>query len=834
MNILHDIRYGVRMLFKQPAFSVAAILVLSLGIGGSTAMFSIVNTLLLKPLLIDHPEQLVGVYSRDAHKPGEYRAFSYPNFADLRDQNSVFSSVTAHNLAMVGLAEGDSSRRTFADIIPANYFSTFGVPLYRGRPFNAAEEQPGSQIPVAIVSYTYWRKKGSDPDLLGKTLQINGRMYTIVGIAAEGFTGSTAMLSPELYLPTGMYESLINGFEGKIRPLAARDNYNLIAIGRLKPGVTLDAANTGLAVTADRLARAYPAENKDQQFMVARLSRLGVSTAPMNDSELTFPSLLLIAMAGVVLLIASLNVANMMLVRATARRREVAVRMALGARRRNIAQQLFTEGLVLSVLGGAAGLLLAYFGANLLLNSMTKLAPVDLAFSGAPDVRVLAATMGFCVLSALVFSIGPARSLSESHIVADIKDGESRESLGRGRFFTRRNLLVAGQIALSLMLLTAAGLFLRSSMQAARVEPGFNIANSVLLEVDPRLAGYDEDHGRQLYRTLLERLRAVPGVESAGMAATVPFGMVNLGRNVEPAEAPVSNSASTKRGLSVSENIVSDGYFKSMGIAVLQGRGFRENEIDPKAAPVAVIDELAAKKLWPKGSVLGQRIRLVPDGGTHAIQEAEVIGVVGDVQENVIGEGIEPHIYLPFGQEYLSDMTIHLAVNRQDPNLLEDLRREVRLVDPKLPVLALRTMRTHLDSSFGLWIVRTAARLFSVFGGTALLLAMVGLYGLRAYTVARRTREIGIRLALGARPSDAQRLILREGLLLTAAGALVGLALSLAIGKVLGSMLYKVSGLDPLVLASSTAMLAAVSLLACYLPALRASRVDPMVALRQE
>jgi predicted permease len=841
------------MLFNQPGFSLAAIVVLALGIGGSTAMFSIVNELLLKPLAMQNSNEIVGLYSRDSRKPDSYRAFSYPNYADLREKNAAFSAVMAHNMAMVGLAEGDTTRRVFADVVSSNYFATLGSPLFRGRAFTPDEERPGSGIPVVIVSHAYWRKNGSDPDLIGKTRQINGKIVTIVGITAEGFTGTTALLSPELYLPLGMYESAVNDFDGHGRMLAARDNPALILIGRLRPGVTESSANASLQVVADRMAQAYPAENKDQVLSVHPLSRMSISDAPMKDNELLVPSGLLIAMAGVVLLIASLNVANMMLARGAARGREIAIRQALGAGRRNILQQLFTEGLVLALIGGAAGILLASSGTSILMNSMSRLAPVDLLFDASPDARVLLATLGFCVLSALLFSLGPARILSRTSIVAGIKSGESQDTLaGKSRVvFSRRNMLVMSQIALSMMLLTASGLFIRSAIATARVEPGFQMDHRLLLEVDASMAGYDEAHGRQLYRTLIDRLRGMPGVESASMAATVPFGMISLGRSVQlPGGAPVGCRF----------NVIADDYFKTLDIPLLQGRAFNQNEAGAKTSGVVMLDRLAADRLWPaddaakgtgagKGSgAVGKHIQLLATGGASGSQDVEVVGVVANVQENVFGGGLQPHVYVPFGQEYQADMNIHLKLASQpgkggdtgagnassDAQFLETARREVASVDSRLPVLALTTMRDQLDSSVELWIVRTAARLFSIFGGVALLLAMVGLYSLRAYTVTRRTREIGIRLALGAQPSDARQMILREGLVVTAIGAGSGLVLSLLAGRVLTSLLYKVSGVDPLVFFSSAAILGMVSLLACYLPALRASRVDPMIALRHD
>jgi predicted permease len=837
-NLIQDIRYGIRMLFKQPGFSLAAVVVLSLGIGGSTAMFSIVDALLLKPLLVQKVDQIVGCFSRDTQKPDSYRAFSYPNFADLRADNGVFSSLAAHNLALVGIKEGDATRRVFSDIVTSNYFETLGVPLFRGRTFTLEEEQPGSGIPSLIVSYSNWRKTGADPDLLGKTRQINGRIFTVIGITAKGFTGTNAMISPELYMPMGMYESVVNDFDGHGRQLASRNNHALIVLGRLREGMTQQTANASLAVVADRMARAYPGENKDQTFLVHTLSRNNVSSRPPRGNEVAFPAILMISLAGIVLLIASLNVANMMLVRGAARRKEIAIRQSLGAKRGSILQQLLIEGLILAFIGGAAGLALAAGGTSVLMQSLARLAPIDLVYNSAPDFRVLLATAGFCVLSAIIFSLGPARSASKASIVTTLKSGETQERVGIGwARFSPRNFMVVGQIALSLTLLTAAGLFIRSARTTQQVEPGFRIENSTLIEVDPSLVGYDEARGRQVFRAVLDRVRAVPGVESASMAATVPFGMVSLGRNIQrSSDAPSNGSTSNENdGLSCRFNLVGENYFTTLGIPLLQGRAFNQNEIESaRADSVVVLDQVAAQRLWPSGNPVGQHIRLLAGRDSKESRDAEVVGIVAGVQEDVFGEGLQPHVYVPFGQEYQADMTIHLKTTAQGANFLESLRREVSAVDSRLPVIELGTMRTHLEASFDLWIVRTAARMFTVFGSVALVLAMVGLYGLRAYTVARRTREIGIRLALGAKPGDAQRMILREGLVITSVGVVAGLALSLLAGKVLASVLYKVSGVDPLVFLTATSVMGAVSLLACYLPALRASRVDPMVALRYE
>jgi predicted permease len=845
-NLVRDLRFGARMFRKNPGFTFAAVAVLALGIGANTAIFSLVNAFLLKPLVIHNPSELVSLYSHDVQK-ADYRAFSYPDYADMRNDGTVFSGLLAHTFSMIGLSEGDSTRRVFADIVSSNYFTTVGVPLYQGRSFSAEEERPGSAIPTAIVSYAYWKKNGADPQLLGKTLRINGRVYTIVGIAPEGFTGTTAMISPEIYLPMGVYELAMNDFEGGGRSLASRDNHGLFLVGRLRPGVTQESADALLATVASQLARAYPESDKDQTFLARPMARLGISTQPRSDSELLVPAALLLAVAGVVLLIASLNVANMMLARGTTRGKELAIRLALGGSRADILRQLLAEGFLLALGGGMAGLLMAYWSTAALVRSMARLAPLDLVYSAGPDIRVLAATIGFCVLSTVLFGLGPAWNLSRKELFAGLKIGErADDASGRRRgVFARRNLLVMGQIALSLMLLSAAGVFIRSSVRAARLEPGFRTSGEIVAELDASLAGYNETRGREVYRALDERLRTTPGVESVGMAATIPFGMVSLGKNVHrSSDAPGdtagggahSDSATSK--VECRYNIVSEDYFRALGVPLLRGRAFTSADADNNTHPVAILDQFAADKLWPGGDALGKRVRFRTGGDNGPEVDADVVGVVGNVQENIGGQSWPPHIYTPFGQPYQADMTVHLHVTDQSPQaeaqMLETVRGAIRDVDPQLPILALKTMRMHVDSSFDLWIVRTGARMFVIFGGVALLLAAIGLYGVRAYTVAMRTREIGIRMALGANASDALRMMLREGLVLTAIGAAVGLVLSVAVGKVLSSLLYRVDSFDPVVLSAAPLLLTAVSLIACYIPARRAARLDPMVALRDE
>ena len=828
-HALRDLKYAARVLRKDAAFTALAIAVLALSIGGNTAIFSLVNAMLLRPLKIQNPEQIVGCYSVDAHPPGFSRGFSYTNYIDLRENNPVFTSVAAHGVASVGVgtAEGGTTHRVGADIVSSNYFATLGVPLFKGRPFTTDEERPDSGAPVVILSYSYWKKTGADPEAVGKPLRINGRTFSVVGITPEGFTGTMALVSSELYLPLGAYAIANNDFEHSLKQ---RDLYSLISFGRLKPGLTVQQADAQLAVVASQMAKAFPLENRDQTLIVQTLSRLGVSPNPSPASDLSeskIPVILLMSMAAVVLSIASLNLANMMLARGTARRKEIAIRLAIGGGRSRIVRQLFTEGFLLACLGGSAGLLVASGGCALLIRSLATIAPMDIVFFPAPDVRVLAATLGFCLLSTVVFGLWPAWRLTRPDLVSDLKISGAEDAGGGTRLFSRRNALVIAQLSLSLMMLAAAGLFVRSEFRAANIEPGFTLANEVLVEVDPSLAGYDETQGRRIYSALLPRLRSIPTVESVGLAHLVPFGnehwMFGLHR--------AGDKQSDAPAVGAHYNVVSDDYFKTLGIPLLRGRAFRaaENSMTVEHR-VAIIDQLAAQRLWPDSDAIGKQINFNST-------DAEVVGVVGEVREQIIGESTaQPHVYVPFGQAYQADMRIHMKVTSQSSQaqalLLETIRREIRAVDDRVPVLTLKTLSNHMDTSLDLWLVKTGARMLGIFASVAILLAMIGLYAVKAYTVARRTREIGIRMAVGAGSADVLRMVLREGLGVTAIGVAGGVILALASGRLLAGMLYEVQAVDLTVLSLATLLLTAISLLACYLPARKAAHIDPMAALR--
>jgi predicted permease len=856
-TVIQDLRQSVRLLYKNPGFSLTAIMVLALGIGANAAIFTVVNSLLFRPLAgSDRPGQVVGVYSHDRTRPDSYRGFSYPAYTDVRDRAGVFSEVAAFSLAFVGIGEHDTTRRTFAATVTRNYFSTLGVDLLAGRAFTAEEERPDSRAAVAIVSYQYWKGHGGDLSILGRTIQVNARPYTVVGIAPRGFTGTSVLVGPEVWVPVGAYDLVQNDFmrDTTARSLADRRAEQLLVVGRLKPGLTEATAGPPLEVLSRQLEKAYAAENRNQRLSVHRLPRVSISTSPETDGEIGGSFAMLMAMAGIVLLVACLNLANMMLARGTARRKEIAMRLALGGSRSRIIRQLLTEGMLLSLVGGVAGLLLGYWSMHLLVATLLPLSPVPLTVDWRPDVRILLATLGFCLFSTVVFGLGPAWTLSRTRIVPQLKEHAGEDPRGRLRWFSARNLLVAAQIALSLGLLTTAGLFTRGAVKAGQADPGYRLDRQLIAELDASLAGYDEARGREVYRRLMERLRAVPDVQSASLASLVAFGAMTEGKTVQKAGTPPGAGKDGRPvGAGVVYYIVGADYFRTLGVPILRGRGFTlAEEQDAEAPPVAIVDEPLARALFPGQDPLGQMIQLpskenaAPTQGSGIVYSdshderhaMEVVGLVPGLRHQLFDHSPVAHLYVPFGRQFRSGINVHIRLASSSPEVearaLQGVRREIRAVDERLPVLGLKTMTEFRDTSMLYWIVQAAAWLFAVFGVVAVFLAVVGLYAVKAYMVARRTREIGIRMALGSTPADVLWMVLKEGLALTAGGLAAGLLIAGGIGSLVASMLYDVGALDPLVFLSAPLLLAAASLGASYLPARHATHVLPTVALRSE
>jgi predicted permease len=643
-----------------------------------------------------------------------------------------------------------------------------------------------------------------------------------------------------------------------------RNGTQLRIIGRLKPGMTAAAAKPALEGLAVNLEKAYPVEQKNQTFMTAPVSRIAVSTNPTAASGVKSIAPLLLGMAVVVLLVACLNLANMLLARGTARRKEIAIRLALGGSRWRIVRQLLSEGFVLALLGGMGGLVLGLWSSDLLIGSMRKFMPFQIVWSTGANPAILAATFGSCLLGTLMFALGPALKISRSAVITDLKEHAGEDAMRRRWKFLPRNPLVVVQIAFSLALLTAAALFVRGANKAASVDSGLKPGASYLLEVDASLAGYEPKRAQELYQNLNARLAALPGVEQVSISATVPFGITSSDKNVQragvnPGADARPSTAAEGLAFKAAWNSVGANYFSTVGLPVLRGRAFTEAEATQPGPSVAIIDEPLAKKLWPDGDALGQRVQYAAEntpsgqrggdaaGGTGAAlskeekqdETIEIIGIVPVTRHDLFAsEEPDGSIYVPFARGFQSDVSFFVRFRSLAPGTeaatADLLRRAVREVDPSLPIILLQTFAQFLDSNLDLWLVRAGAAMFSVFGGLALGLAAVGLYGVKAYSVARRTREIGIRMALGAQPGMVLRLIMGEGSVMLVTGLALGLLLAAATGKILSGILFEVGAFDPPAFASAFIILAAATLFATWLPARRATRINPMVALRTE
>src|SRR2546423_3680999 len=510
--MMHDLRFAVRQLWKAPGFTIAAVLVLTLGIGANTAVFSLVNTMLFAPPGYARPDELVQIFSQDTKNPKSFREFSYPTLNDIRERNSVFSGVAGFNVGMIGIGEKNNTRRAFTSLVSANYFEVLGVAPALGRVFTLEEERPGHAASVAIVSYGYWTRHNHDASILGSQVLINGRSYTIVGILPKTFTGTLAVLSPEVWLPLSAFEFVAPNYTNDpAQTLGNRKSEQLLLIGRFKQGVTAASAGAALKTVAANLERAYPVEQKDQTFVTAPLSRFSISDDPPDDSEFRAIAPMLLGMAAVVLLVACLNLANMLLARGTARRKEIAIRLALGGSRWRVVRQLLTEGFLLALLGGAAGLLVGVWASKILALSMRNLLPLDLVWNAGPNAPTLIVTFSFCLLGTVAFALGPALKLSRNSVIGDLKEHAGDDVVRRRWRFLPRNPLVVVQIAFSLALLTAAALFIRGADKAASLETGLPLENALMLEGDASLGGFNSQRSEQPYPTLSDRLAAVSG-----------------------------------------------------------------------------------------------------------------------------------------------------------------------------------------------------------------------------------------------------------------------------------------------------------------------------------
>jgi predicted permease len=840
-TLWQDLRYSLRLLAKHPGFTLTAIGVLTLGIGVNAGIFGIINGLLLRPLAgAGAPGEVVGIYSKDRTTERGYRALSFPGFADLRAVNGPFAHVAAHNVALGGVTEHGTTRQTMIDLVSAGYLATLGVRPILGRDFTAAEERPGSTDRTAIISYSYWKRLEFDPGVLSKTVRLNGQDYAIIGVAPEGFSGTTAVIGTEFFLPLNVHDLFENDFASRDQfPLSDRRNRSLLAVGRLKPDVTRDQANERLKIIAAAHEQAYPAENKNQDLIVRPLSRLSISTTPQDDAELYAPFVLLQGLAAAVLLTSCLNLANMMLAFGASRQKEIAIRLAVGGGRFRIVRQLLVQGLLLSLAGGVIGLVVSSWAIRALVAGMGTVLPFAIGINVSMDYRVVIATFTCCALATLSFGLWPALRMTRPDLLTALKD-QAGEISGRlsGRI-TVRGALVTAQLALSLALLVLSGLFVRGAMAGANADPGFAIDPLVVAEIDPRLGGYDQTRTQEARRAVIERLRSTPGIESVAASSIVPFGDYSISGPVQREGPRLKNEDPDAAGKLVHAHIytVTSDYFSTLGLSMLRGREFTTAEEAAVSGTVPVIiDASLAERLFVNEDPVGQLLQHGANGGGPESTPMLIVGVAPGIKHDLFERRPEPHIYLPSGSSRDTRMFVYVraASPHNGDALAGTVREQLRIVDADMPVSNVRSFRARHESSAQVWLLRAGARMFLTLGIAAAFVAVVGLYGVRSYLVSRRSREFGVRMALGAAPSDVMRLVLKEAVTTTAVGLATGLGLGILLGWGLSAVIYQVSPFDPITLGSAAGLLALASLAASAVPARRAAHVLPMTALRND
>ncbi|MCC6987767.1 MAG: ABC transporter permease [Acidobacteria bacterium] len=844
-DILGDVRTSLRQLGRTPGFTAAAIAVLALGIALNAAVFGVVHALVFAGRAFAEPDQVVQIYSRHTQEVDSYRAFSHGAFEVLAARRDVFTGVTAHTLGTVGVREttGGDARRTFAGFVAASFFDVLGVPVVQGRPFTADEGRPGAGATVAIATNAYWQRTGRRADLVGSTVLVNERPVTIVGITPPGFTGTMMVIGPELLLPLGAFDLLrTESFADDTRALAAPDTFPLYLVGRLAPGVTPAAASTRLAPADAALADAFPAQYRGRALSVAPLPRFGTSTNPMDERVLSTLAIVFLGLTSAVLLIVCLNLASVLVARGEARRREFAIRLALGGGRARIIRQLLVEALLIGGAAAVGGVLVAVPAIDAFLGTLLARLPISLSIDAGTSGAATAAAFGFGVVASVLFALGPALIHSRDRQFGDLKHQLGDTAPTKRRWV--RSPLVAAQVALSLALLVAAGLFVRLARDGTAVDAAMAAEATVIADLDGALAGLDEARALPIYAALESELAALPGVETAAIGVTVPFGGVNLGYEVRRAgtrPAPGDRPATPAEGRAFEAkwNAVGSGYPRAMGLTLRRGRTFTEAEAQRAGAPrVAIIDDILARQLWPDGDAIGQSIHIgselsAADGGVPVA--VQVVGIVSPQITNVFPTEQEGTVLVPFAQGYRSGVHLHVRPRAGgDADLVRDVRRVIQATAPGVPVFGVTTFGAHLASSIEFWGLRTLATAMSGIGLFAAFIAVVGVYGAKSYAVARRSREIGVRLAVGASPARVRAQILGEALWIGGVGVAVGALLGLGIGQALDAVFVDMVPFDAAVFTVTPLALLAACAAAAWLPARRASRLDPAQVLRSE
>ena len=814
-SLIKDIRYAVRGLIKRPGFMAIAVITLALGIGANTAIFSLVNTVLLRSLPVERPGEIVAVAVRG--KDDSMSAFSYPNYKDFRDRNEVLNGLLVYRFVPLSLSRSGMNERIWGYEVSGNYFDVLGVKAVQGRTFLPEEDQAKLAHPVIVLSYDCWQRRfNGAADMVGKQLLINNHQFQVIGVAPQGFKGTEFVYTPEMWIPASMMEWAEPGATW----IDDRGSKNFFAVGRLKSGVSASQAEASLKILAQQLAKEYPDTNEGQSV---KITAPGFILPELRGAVVSF-SWVLMGAVGLVLLVTCTNLAGLMLARATDRRREIAIRLAMGANRVRLMRQLLTESILLSFVGGAVGVFIAVWFIDMLLAFKP---PVDfpLALDVGVDWRVLLFSLVVSVAAGAVFGLAPALQATRPDVSSTLKDTAAQGGASKARL---RSVLVVAQIAISLMVLIAAGLVVRTLQQLQTMNPGFDSHNGLTMSFDLGLQGYDEARGQQFYRQLAERLQSLPGIESAAIGSYIPLSLNFNSRNAYVEGKPAERGENAPLAMNAS---VGPNYFKTMRTAILQGREFTEQDQE-KSERVAIVNETFVKRLMPElqntAEAVGKRFSFQGATGPWV----RIVGVAQAGKYFNIAEDPRPFIWTPMSQDYNTSGLLLVRTKGDPEPLFAAVRGQVQSLDPNLPLFDVKTFTEHMK--LALFPAKVAATVLGVFGLVALMLAAIGVYGITSYAVAQRTHEIGIRLALGAQLNDVLRLVLGHGLKLTIIGAAIGLAGAFLVTRAITSVLYGVSATDPVTFGFVSVVLVGVALVACYVPARRATKVEPLIALRNE
>jgi putative ABC transport system permease protein len=811
-----DLRYGVRMMAKRPVFTAVAVLSLALGIGANSAIFAIVDNFLWAPFPgVNDADGIYYLSTTDPKNPG-LLPVSTLNYEDYRDQNQVFDELAAFGFGTpMDLTAGGETERIFGQMVTVNYFQTLRVGFTQGRGFLPEEGKALGGEPVVVLSHGLWQRRfGSDENILGKPITLNNRPYTVVGIAPQGFEGTFPGFSPAVYAPYTMRDHLLPALSWLT---ASRRGLWLLAVGRIKPDISREQAQAGMETLARQLEQQYPDANEGRSVALTTLAEARANPAGQAQNPVPLIAGLLLAVVGVVLLIACANVANLLLARAASRQKEIAVRLAMGASRWRLVRQLLTESLVLAFFGGAVGVLVSFWVTDLLLGFQP---------TGGFPFQLEASIFLISILTGVIFGLAPAVQTTRPDIHENLKEG-GRQSAEGATGHRLRGLLVVAEVALAVVALVGAGLFARSFQNAIGIDPGFDRENVITLNLDVSLQGYEQPRGEQFYRHLQERMGAVAGVQEATLTSRLPLSF-GLQRTLRPEEQA---SSEEDRGVLVNVATVDVGYFDTMKIPIDRGRAFEVTD-DANTPPVAIVNGTLAERFFPGQDPLGKRFQFPAGGDGLWTPPIEIVGVARETKYVTLGEDPIPFAYLPFRQDYQAASILVLKTAGDPGGIMPMVRREIRTMDAGLPIFNVLTLEEQIANS--LWLPRTGAYLLGAFGLLSLVLAAVGLYGVISYSVSQRTHEIGIRMAMGAQKAHILKMVLRQGLVLVAVGVVIGLGLAYAGSRVIVSLLYGVNAADPVTFLGIAVLLGVVALLACYWPARRATSVDPMFALRYE